>query len=1195
MASKYDRFPTQGPSARRRATDAQFEEFMRLMQTPNTSNPFASTYEAPPEEPGFIEEWLPTIVRGGGAVIGSTPMVGGLGMGGAEILAQLLEGRFSPLEIAGAGAVGAAGGGLAATLLKNLSKPGMAAIKAAPWAAAAPVAKSLIEEQELPGIGEVAASTALGTGSAYGLAKLLGKLGPKAVDPNTKTWNVDTTGSTDKGSAVLRGGTIQEGPGGILGEETPMITRGGKAEPTRGPLPITSKGPAPGRQQPMGQGNLFGPRVAPAVENEADVLAKYLSTSDDPNKLAMGMDPYAPAPASKAVNPYQDIIDTEKAHAQAATMRASEEQAAAKAQAAWNKEQAKLAEQAAMADAIEQQKFGLVANAPRISESISAPLPGGGTQRSTTTFRAPDDDEATDVLESLVGRLSDDAPQPSRARMTLDAPTPAPSPVEAQFANNPFAGLGKLLTGAGPEVVAPAETKVATSLQEALTPKPPTAAWLAKEQALDKDPMLAIEQALFDAKGEGNILSSTDFGMSGGMDSVTNELQAEVDRLNALRGNIITRQRATPLPETAPPTGAPGGVEVSPNAQAAIREGMAMLAAREAQQTPKLNLPEILEGESIGDYLRRSGVDNINTTPDEAAANQMAAAGGSPLATFFGKTPKVDAAGEAYRQAKVARSSAVTPEEAVNPLAVQQLGASLATEAERAGLPTRRPNNAASLRGVGKEISAQLGTKPAAAAPAPTPEGQLSMEEMQRRVQGAKGRPGGALWNFLGGERGAGGRGGERGIIAPELASRLGLAAGGAVLGGASAAATDNDPILGAVAGGAAGAGIPSIIKGIGSIAPRLAADPQIPNDIKGTLQAMGTPEGFSSVAQRIYHLLPQVLRANLLTSPNIFSNAIAAPYGAAWMKGLELHLSGDSRGMEILSRLGPDNFAREFQQSFGEAQQLVGEFERAGGHLTGEAYTPTEKILSLPGTFITTGDVTTRRILVQAGLSDAEARAATLTSDPEWQLSKKVLDFQRGAGPAGQMLMPFARTLLNVVEQGAQRTPVLGSVVQAARETPDAANVQLIQQMLGGATGVAGGAAGYYTPEILDSVGLENNPTAKKVLAGFVRNVPGPYALLGSLGYAGGLAAGAGDAPIDVARKTAVAGVNELPLPATDIVSGQLSALFKLLNPKEKQLEVLMGAPGVMPGVVKAAIEEANPPNRPIRRPKRAKRPERD
>ena len=508
-----------------------------------------------------------------------------------------------------------------------------------------------------------------------------------------------------------------------------------------------------------------------------------------------------------------------------------------------------------------------------------------------------------------------------------------------------------------------------------------------------------------------------------------------------------------------------------------------------------------------------------------AVRKPVEAAGPSALARFF-KSP-VDVLGQAYRGAQAA--------EGVNPLATRQLGIGLQQEARRAGLPTRGGGNLEKFlqEKVSPEISGTREVVPRAPVEAPRAErARFSpTAEFGTDVTTAADKLAGASsartmtpaevqeqLSFIDRIKKMG-SGGERGGVAPELATRLGLGAAGALIGGA----TDplDNPLLSAAAGGALGLAAPSAIK----LLQRAKIDPTLGPDEQTITGLLQTPEGISTLAKNVWETLPQYFRANYLLNPNLVNNVISGPFGAGVTGAAEAHLIGDPRGAALLRALRPDNWAREFTTTWNEAQQLLGATERAGGELVGLAPTAARRALAVPGTFMTMGDVTTRRIGERVGFTADEMRRMTMTNEPEFNFMRRLADIPRGS-TVGQIALPFSRTLANIVEQGSMRLPGIGSLVQANRAVPDPLKTQLVQQAMGGAAGLAGGAAGYYAPE---------DPIALGLTRGFASNIAGRSALPAAMGFVAGRAMRQGEPARVAAERGITEGFRSLPLPTTE------------------------------------------------------------
>lgn len=352
----------------------------------------------------------------------------------------------------------------------------------------------------------------------------------------------------------------------------------------------------------------------------------------------------------------------------------------------------------------------------------------------------------------------------------------------------------------------------------------------------------------------------------------------------------------------------------------------------------------------------------------------------------------------------------------------------------------------------------------------------------------------------------------ERGAVNPMLAARLGLGAVGAATG---AAMDPEDRVRGAILGGTAGALAPTaVMKLVEHGAPAEAA--------AAAAQGSSTPR---ELASKIWQTLPQVQRFNYLADLHgLAANGVAGPWGAAIMGALEHGLAGNEAGWDALRRLASADFIKEYKNSFGEASQLLAQGQSRWAE--GAAPGATEKILAAPGVWMTAGDVAARRILEQAGFPEDLARQITLTSEPWSKLGHQLMDVGRGS-PMGQLLFPFKRTPINILEQGTQRIPGLGSIVQQARGTQglptDTLPVQAIQQGLGGALGL--GAA---------AVSSQMDPEQERLLRRYAANIAGPYSLPVQLGMAAGQAIRA-DKPIVSGTVSEYA--RDIPVPQTNML----------------------------------------------------------
>ena len=500
------------------------------------------------------------------------------------------------------------------------------------------------------------------------------------------------------------------------------------------------------------------------------------------------------------------------------------------------------------------------------------------------------------------------------------------------------------------------------------------------------------------------------------------------------------------------------------------------------------------------------------------------------LAKFF-KSP-VDVVGEAYRGAKA--------EEGINPLAKRYLGTALGAEASRAGLPSKtRPEAlgaflkkevepAVTARFKGLEQPAEAvteGVKPMSRFMPDEPMSRGAQRTVEDELElGQKLKDLGVAPEDVGESIGLIERlrrlnRGESGAASPEIMANLAMGLGGAAVGGI--ADPFDNPVLSALAGAGAGLSVPHVISGIRA----LGVQPEQLGDVQTKLQ---TPEGVAEVARTIGRSIPHLQRFNFLASAQgLPANAVAGPYGSAFMGALTKALSGDPRGWAAIRELTPNKFYREFRDAQTEATELLRSARGVGRY---EAASPTEdvpgalgQVLEIPAKAMTMGDLAARNILERVGFDVDEARVMTLTSEPELPTLHKLANLRRGTkAPFLETLFPFVRTPANIAEQGAMSAPGLGFLVESMRETPRPFKEQLVQQGL--SAGVGAGA--YLAGETLD-------PETARYARRYVTNLSGRYSLPAALGFTAGQASQRGQPLFSPAMAQEVE--RSLPLPTAE------------------------------------------------------------
>lgn len=384
---------------------------------------------------------------------------------------------------------------------------------------------------------------------------------------------------------------------------------------------------------------------------------------------------------------------------------------------------------------------------------------------------------------------------------------------------------------------------------------------------------------------------------------------------------------------------------------------------------------------------------------------------------------------------------------------------------------------------------------------------------------------------------------GKRGIGRVEALLSAALGLGGGFAGAAVDASMGEDSWAdGAVIGGFAGAGsavVPSLLASIG----KSTIDPDNAAEVK-------------EAALQVARKLPQWQRFSLLANPAgieqgmpaLGANALGGPYGAALTTAIESIFKNDPRGWQLLKLAwNPGAFMKGMYNSKDEALEALvrGEGNRAG--IDGPGIDPNSMVdstMAIPGWMMTAGDVHARKLLRMAGYSDQEAKMATLTSEPMEKFLRRQAESGKGSW-LGQMMFPFRRTLLNTVEQGAQRIPGVGFAMNRASGRDIGTTEALIEQGLG----LGAGGAGYLT-----AANIKDDTTRRNVRR-WVSNMSGRYSLPNQIGWAMGDAHARGNS-----ASSALSNVQNLeqmfPLPqvevfadvwrgGSDIVQGKADSVF--------------------------------------------------
>lgn len=281
---------------------------------------------------------------------------------------------------------------------------------------------------------------------------------------------------------------------------------------------------------------------------------------------------------------------------------------------------------------------------------------------------------------------------------------------------------------------------------------------------------------------------------------------------------------------------------------------------------------------------------------------------------------------------------------------------------------------------------------------------------------------------------------------------RIGSGLAGGAIG---ATQTPDDPIKGAIIGGAAGLVAPSLIK---AAIAQVGRNPQsvdkadmdvLANKVRNWMKAAG-------------ELIPEIQRANLLANAvNLPINTVVGPFGSTLMNAIEQTLLGDERGPKLIKELfNPKKYGKElFKAAFDEAKLRIADpATRTEGQVSKAGPEWLRKVTSVPAELLTAGDTVAKNFVTDAGFSAEQAKDFTMTNEPKTGISQAIGNFKRGAVTKGgkksvvaQMMLPFWKTAANQMERSAERTPILGFLAQKAKDVPDTIKHQILQQVGGG------------------------------------------------------------------------------------------------------------------------------------------------
>lgn len=873
----------------------------------------------------------------------------------------------------------------------------------------------------------------------------------------------------DVGMAAGTGGLITGGLAGLLGGRTPKAPTGELFEVE----PTSVKG-----------GRVLEGKTGSTIPQHPRPIRGGAAAEDPTAWMKSDLDKLLPETAGEGGRvPYQG--------GEPAPYRSSAKAGvAAEVKAA--KAAAKAAKEAAAAEKIAQAREGMVPGTPSVSESVSAPTELG-TERMTQHWAPPkEEDEGGDLMDLLSGGSRGvRPPKPPKLRAGIDLETGAP--VAARGAEEAFqAWLGK--TG--------------------LPDTPSTRSqfpWsmFGGEPAASRAPAPRVEPPA--------------------QVPATVEAPPKVYEPEVLPAEPVA-PRAPQRPQEAYPSPEATGEDIMPLTQDSIARAKAAADAERASigMGPAPTLEDLgVEGPRSVGFGRSPGATPKLEAGMPPPAGEVAPE--EPLGAlrrlFKTYEDPLEAAGDRYGGIKEAKAAGQPVEEVTRGIAGRE-ASRLAREAKVAPEAPQAPPGApvepvTGLSQTSKAREAALAARKAKQGEKPLTGGKLA--DLFR----AQGRPDLA-------EQQATKFGSETGAVDPQLLAFLGKTGVGALAGGIAGGAVGH-PFLG-MAGGAALANAPAILS-------QLGAHPETFSNLGEKLNT----EGVKETASKIWQTLPQIQRFNYLADfEGLPANALFGPYGSAVMAAIEHGLSGDARGWEALKALTPVRFMQEYRNAGQEALELIqhGEAGRAetgqqliGPMIPGKLLGTETDIppLQLPGVAMTAGDVASRKILEEAGFAGDEARRITLTSEPESAVPKAIANLGKGerdiTSPLMDLMLPFKRTPANIWEQGLQRAPGIGFLMQSmAREVPDPIVQQVVQQLI--SVGVGGASAW---------AGANLDPETARIVRRYIQNFAGQYGLAATAGFAAGQAMQRGK---PAAPAAATATINALPLPATDTL-GDIAGLL--------------------------------------------------
>jgi hypothetical protein len=335
----------------------------------------------------------------------------------------------------------------------------------------------------------------------------------------------------------------------------------------------------------------------------------------------------------------------------------------------------------------------------------------------------------------------------------------------------------------------------------------------------------------------------------------------------------------------------------------------------------------------------------------------------------------------------------------------------------------------------------------------------------------------------------------QKGEVLSPLLIRAGLGLGGAAIGGA---ANPDDPVSGAILGGAAGLGGAMALEKM-RLPTGLRTPSASPLDRLGNLQRFGLLTNFPNlgvnmvapVSGSALSSIEKMLAGRLAENPTIQNIAQQTGYDAGDPRLAELGRGG--------LRAMVNTMKSSWMPHFKEATRLIREAEEGRADMHGGTPSLIDSILQSPAYLMTAGDVGARTGLHGAGWTEGMAREATLTGEPRYKFTSGIANLSRKGGAVGRLFLPFAKTAANALEGSFERIPVIGLLARVSGDDPQL-NASVAELAARQGMGAAVSFAAYEAGKRIDP-----ETTKNLHLNAIITNMGGQYGPLAAAAFAAG------------------------------------------------------------------------------------------